>query len=273
MRWICKDDVDACLTEQWRQAAAHALDRLQHADTPKKRQGILRTAASTKIWRDFYDLLPDTLKQKCWYCEAEEIRSDMPVDHFRPKNEVEEDSAHLGYWWLAYDWSNYRCACTFCNSRRVMESTDGGKQCHFPLVDPSKRAYQQTDKISNEEPDLLDPFNSNDEKLLWFDNDGKPVPSPVANAAQQQKVSNSIKIFHLDEQRIVRQRNSIRLLVKQLVDDLKTAITDGRPAEVQTKKDSLKKMVRNTEKLSRAAVVYLRAHRDMPEVCDILQID
>ena len=32
-------------------------------------------------------------------------------------------------------------------------------------------------------------------------------------------------------------------------------------------------MVRDTEKLSRAAIIYLRAHRDLQEVKDILNLE
>jgi len=91
MRWICKADIEECLTEQWRQSAKNALAEISTADTTQKRKNILNKAAATQIWRDFYNLLPDNLKKKCWYCEAEEIRSDMPVDHFRPKNKVEDE--------------------------------------------------------------------------------------------------------------------------------------------------------------------------------------
>lgn len=178
MRWICKDDIEECLTDAWRNSADKAIQEINAATTSQKRKEILKKAASTQVWRDFYDLLPDKLKRKCWYCEAEEIRSDMPVDHFRPKNKVEEEQNHEGYWWLAFDWKNYRCACTYCNSRRIFVNTEGGKACCFPLVDPTKRAFSSNDDINQEQPDLLDPFDPDDWKLLWFDNDGKPEPVP-----------------------------------------------------------------------------------------------
>ena len=273
MRWICKKDIEECLTEQWRQSAQAAIEKVKAVKTAQERKDILSKASTTKIWRDFFDLLPVNLKKKCWYCEAEEIRSDMPVDHFRPKNKVEDEKTHQGYWWLVFDWENYRCACTFCNSRRNFEETEGGKACYFPLVDPAKRAFAPVDDIKQERPDLLDPFDPDDEKLLWFDNDGKPEPAPKIDKDQQRKVKNSIEIFHLHQTKIVRSRNLIRIKVDKAVKELRKAEADGDNDTLCEAKSTLKKMVRDTEMHSRAAIVYLRAHRELAAVKDILQLD
>ena len=269
MRWVCKDDIEECLTQAWRTAAADAKANLIAIEDPEERKQILKRVGSSNIWRGFYALLPDSLKKKCWYCEAEDIRADMPVDHFRPKNKVEGEREHDGYWWLAFDWNNYRCACTFCNSRRNFEDTEGGKACKFPLEDPESRAFLpgDVDLLRGEVPDFLDPFNPDDEKLLWFDNDGLPEAKPDSNESQIRKVENSIDIFHLHEPRIVRARNKIRLKVEKHVKKIRD--NDG----VQEAKLALRRMVRDTEKLSRATVVYLRVHRDLPEVKEILNLD
>lgn len=273
MRWVCKDDIEQCLTSAWRQSAQKAIENINAATTPEERKAILKKADSTKIWHDFYKLLPTNLKRKCWYCEAEEIRSDTPVDHFRPKNKVEEEANHEGYWWLAFDWENYRCACTYCNSRRVFEDTEGGKTCCFPLVDPTKRAFSPSDDINQEQPYILDPFDPDDWKLLWFDNDGMPEPEPSADMEQQRKVSNSVMIFHLHETKIVRKRNNIRIDIDRAVAKLKKATADGDVASERDAKSTLRKMIRETEMHSRAAIVYLRAHRDLPAVKAILELD
>lgn len=269
MRWICKDEIEECLTQAWRDMADQAKAELIAAPDEETRKAILKRVASSNVWRDFYNLLPDSLKRKCWYCEAEEIRSDMPVDHFRPKSKVEDDKQHDGYWWLAFDWENYRCACTYCNSRRVFDETSGGKACRFPLENPEERAFSPADlvKLSNERPYFLDPFNPDDEKLLWFDNDGLPIAKPSATVEQQIKVKNSIEIFHLHESKIARARNKVRLEVERQVRKIKD------DDDVQAAKATLRRMVKDTEKLSRAAVVYLRAHREIPEVKDILNLD
>ncbi|OEF54918.1 hypothetical protein [Enterovibrio norvegicus] len=269
MRWICKDDIEECLTQAWRDMADQAKAELMAAPDLATRKAILNRAASSKVWREFYKRLPENLKKKCWYCESEDIRADMPIDHFRPKNKVEEERKHDGYWWLAFDWENYRCACTLCNSRRNFEETQGGKACKFPLENSESRAFQPNElaKLRDERPGFLDPFNPDDEKLLWFDNDGMPIPKPEANKEQVCKVENSVDIFHLHEARIVRERNKIRIEVEKQVKKIR------EENDVQGAKTKLRRMVRDSEKLSRAAVIYLRAHRELPEVKEILQLD
>lgn len=273
MRWICKDDIEECLTQQWRNEANAAFIRLKKAKSEKERKNILKKASSTKVWRDFYELLPENLKKKCWYCEAEEIRSDMPVDHFRPKQEVESQADHGGYWWLAFDWENYRCACTFCNSRRNSHETSGGKQSQFPLMIEDDRAYTPSDNLKNEDPAFLDPFKPDDDKLLWFDNDGIPEASPQCPSHLQCKVTNSINIFHLHEKKLVRKRNVLRISINKDVKDLRDALKSGDQIRSNDLKGKLRRVVRDSEMLSRAAIVYLRQHRDLDEVKNILQLD
>lgn len=270
MRWICKDDIEGALKSEWRGKAAIAEAEIKAAATAEERRRIL--GRHSDVWRDFFSRLPENLKKKCWYCEAEEIRSDQPVDHFRPKNKIEGDEGHDGYWWLAFDWENYRCACTYCNSRRKFDETEGGKQCQFPIFNPDKRAYGPLDDLTAEEPAFLDPFDPDDEKLLWFDGDGKPEPSSRALGNQIAKVENSIKIFHLDQVKIVRRRNQLRIEVQRRVEALQRAISSNDTTTCRAEKSYLRKIVRATEPLSRAAIVYLSAYREIPEIEEILQL-
>lgn len=266
MRWICKEIIEESINAEWRQSAADALVKLNAKVSLDDKKAYLRSKAATDIWRSFYNRLPEGFTKKCWYCEAEEIRSDMPVDHFRPKGKVEESVHHDGYWWLAFDWENYRCACTFCNSKRNLEETQGGKGCHFPIFNEGSRATSSADNYNDEQPAILDPCDPDDDRLIWFDSDGVPEPINGANNEQTQKVNNSTKIFHLHETKICRKRNKIRLDVKRYVDDLSSA--DNQT--VLSAKNSLRRMISETEMLSRAAFVYLSQHRQIDEVERIL---
>ena len=128
--------------QAWHDAAAAAeLELLKATDRPSRRR-ILEARA--RIWSAIKDELAAISGDKCWYCESKQDRSDMVVDHFRPKGRVSEaEEEHEGYWWLAFQPENYRFSCTYCNSHR--KGTDGrlgGKQDHFPLVDESKRVHE-----------------------------------------------------------------------------------------------------------------------------------
>src|ERR1700684_3476119 len=68
------------------------------------------------VWRELKDGLADLSNDKCWYCEMPVPRSDNAVDHFRPKGRMgDAANEHNGYRWLAFERSNFRYACTFCN--------------------------------------------------------------------------------------------------------------------------------------------------------------
>lgn len=266
MRWICPEIIEEKLNAEWRQSAIDALATLRSKGTLEDKKKYLRSAQASTIWRSFYERLPDRFKNKCWYCEAEEIRTDMPVDHFRPKGKVDEDDEHEGYWWLAFDWKNYRCACTFCNSVRNFEETQGGKGSHFPIFNKENRAYSSTADYHDERPAILDPCDPSDDRLIWFDEDGVPEPISSADAEQAQKVNNSKELFHLHEIKICRKRNNIRIHVQRLVQDLSSADQHT----VFSAKSSLRRMISDTEMLSRAAFVYLSQHRQIDAVEQIL---
>lgn len=270
MRWICKEDVELELTDKWHAQSATALLKLTQLTTAAARSKALKAKSAQQVWRDYYECLPNYMKAKCWYCEGNDIRSSMPVDHFKPKGAVDGVAKHEGYWWLAFDWENYRCACEFCNSRRVFAKTSGGKQNKFPIIDETQRAFKPTDDHHLEEPAILDPFNLSDTKSLWFDNDGKSMPNPHSTPTQKIKVTNSIDIFHLDEIKIVRKRLELRITIEREVKALRKALSEGNNIEIRKQKEQLMRRTSPSQAYSRAAIVYLSRHRDLEEIKEIL---
>ena len=114
-------------TDEWLERAAKAQQLVtgiaqQLPSASQERMPIilqaLREAISkySTLWSDIKEDLAALSFGKCWYCESRENRSDLTVDHFRPKNKVKECSSHYGYWWLAFCPLNYRYACDLCNS-------------------------------------------------------------------------------------------------------------------------------------------------------------
>lgn len=159
-------------------------------------------------------MLGELSAAKCWYCEQREIRSDNPVDHFRPKGAVAEAASHEGYWWLSFVWDNYRYSCTFCNSKRVDQATgiSGGKADHFPLVSESQRAHTPVDDLDAELPLLLDPTNATDPTFLFFDDQGKAVPHPRTSGAgtvAEARAKRSIELYNLNHTGIEEQRRRL----------------------------------------------------------------
>lgn len=130
-------------------------------------------------WQAYRPVFVTAQHRKCAYCEATLGNHHSHLDHFAPKSEVWELSpeaadrgreiepglpnirgrtpaqkAGSGYWWLAYEWSNYLAVCVICNS--------SWKQCYFPVaVDP--RCLPPAPDVP-EQPLLLNPF---DDRNPW----------------------------------------------------------------------------------------------------------
>lgn len=114
-----------------------------------------------KIWKALKPFLGKLFHEKCAYCEGNyEAGAWTDVEHYRPKNKVDEDINHKGYYWLAYDYHNLLPACNKCNR-------GGGKLTYFPIE--GKRAYLPGHSLEDEKPLLLNPYNDkNIEEHITF---------------------------------------------------------------------------------------------------------
>jgi hypothetical protein len=99
---------------------------------------------------------------KCAWCERVLPSSrELDVEHYRPKTEVtewvgapelvsgtppKENSLGPGYWWLAFEWTNYSLACKTCNQ--------AWKRNLFPVV-TRQTCVEGVER--SERPLLLDP--------------------------------------------------------------------------------------------------------------------
>lgn len=138
------------------------------------------------LWQRYKSHFALAQHGKCAFCERNATAAHPHVDHFAPKSELYElpdDPEHHGrevhpglpntrgrrpsrkiapgYWWRAYDWSNYLLVCGTCNSN--------WKQCYFP-VRAEPRQWPPVPEV-HEPPLLLNPF---DDEAPWrsfrFDN-------------------------------------------------------------------------------------------------------
>lgn len=165
----------------------------------------------------------------CAYCGMG--TSGLDVEHFRPKGAIEDDEAHGGYWWLAYECSNYFLGCTVCNRTR--------KRTRFPLFPGATRCtYDTRDTIAAEKRVLLDPAEDPVEEWLTIDRDdvtGKLIPNPGLGAGQRSRVQDAIDLFGLNldpEVRVQRSKayeDAARAAVGQRWDDLRRSAMRHRP--------------------------------------------
>jgi hypothetical protein len=150
------------------------------------------------IWGDLKEYLFDLFDQHCAYCECD-LLSDNPgaVEHYRPKNPVLDDQTHPGYFWLAYEATNYLPTCTRCNS---------AKSNFFPLAPGSPRATAPGEE-KNEQPLLLNPWllGADLEKHLAFVSAGTDQAGPVAKGISEEG-KESVKRLGLNRPELVPKR-------------------------------------------------------------------
>lgn len=106
---------------------------------------------------------PELGPVKCVWCEQlRSAKRELDVEHYRPKVAITEWAGSPsivsdapppeidvgpGYWWLAFEWTNYFLACQPCNQ--------GWKRNLFPVDGPRGKCVEGVEQT--EKPLLLDP--------------------------------------------------------------------------------------------------------------------
>jgi hypothetical protein len=157
-------------TEEWLRKAELVTQELNDAADSEERSRIIEK--NKKLWGELKDWLLSLSHNKCWYTEAFNDSSLYEVEHFRPKKwrQNDEEPEFDGYWWLAFDWENYRI-CGNAPNRK--------KGAFFPLHPDSRRASAQKQHLCRDEVFcLLDPTVLADTMLISFNEKGMAIPTP-----------------------------------------------------------------------------------------------
>lgn len=192
---------------------------------------------------DVKEALVKLFNNKCSYCESIITNHPGDVEHFRPKNQVQEQDKSLekpGYFWLAADWSNLYLSCIDCNRRRY-HTVPGerrklmlGKLDQFPLKDKTKRwknyANVLEKKVDEDARILIDPCIEDPEEFFEYNERGLILASPKAGTEKQVKATESIRVYALQRKGLVDERKRYFLLAikKELLDisRIKTWLAD-----------------------------------------------
>jgi uncharacterized protein (TIGR02646 family) len=129
---------------------------------------------------------------KCWFSEVRELYSHYDVEHYRPKKEAKalDGTAHDGYWWLAFDYMNFRVCGNVGNRKK------GG---WFPLQQGSLCSSYIAPCEESETRYLLDPIDDDDVSLIAFDEEGKVIPAPGTSDWDQERVSVTVDRLKLNK--------------------------------------------------------------------------
>jgi hypothetical protein len=141
---------------------------------------------------------------KCWYCEAKSARAPFDVDHFRPKLGITVDginlAGHAGYYWLAYEWWNFRLSCQRCNRPEKNDADNlHGKANEFPIQNEANRCLVPATPLDAEIPRLLDPCVQTDCALLAHGIDGEVKPAALPGTWAYQRADYTIKRLGFNE--------------------------------------------------------------------------
>lgn len=173
----------------WLKTANNLLAALNAAADRAERNAIID--ANSAVWGDLKAWLLSISHQKCWFSEAKDCFNHWHVEHFRPKKSAKDadGTEHDGYWWLAFNWTNFRICGSVGNTK---------KGTYFPLRPTCVRIGPHGD-VRLEDPQLLDPSDEDDPNLLSFDVEGKAIVAPgVTDAWEIARVEYSIDRLKLD---------------------------------------------------------------------------
>lgn len=248
------------------------LDRLNQARAeviaepdPEKRKKLFQKYSTR--WTAMREYLATLSYGKCWYVECRDSGALNDVDHFRPKSRVAEDDNHPGYYWLAFDWTNFRLSCQRSNRPGKNKEIDevGGKADYFELTNPASRAYDPEDNLTLEEPMLLDPTNPADPPLITFDPDGTPRLAPRYSGSEKSalRFEYSRRKLNIDMTQFNEDRlglfNEIQRLVNRGRREMGNRDIGSQASEslINTIRD-LKRMMKPSAPYSSAAAAYIR---------------
>lgn len=192
--FICPKKYDETDNTEWlANSATILIDLVNESDRDVRNEIIER---KSKHWLKLRRFLLHLSYSKCWFSEARNDFAILEVEHFRPKKLVKREEGSLeqdGYWWLAFDWRNYRMCAKIANTK---------KGILFPLADHSPIATYGGLSTDNEVIIFLDPTRLGDPDLLSFNEDGKAVAYDDSDDFSKKRVDATVKYLHLDFARL-----------------------------------------------------------------------
>lgn len=175
---------------EWLLKARELTEKLKKAPDKAARDKIID--ANAAFWGELKGWLEEFSHGKCWFSEALDTCSHWQVEHFRPKKEAKDPGAsnREGYWWLAFDYLNYRLCGGVVNAK---------KGSYFPLRPQTGAATCPEDNCDDESPLLIDPTVLSDVRLLTFAEGGKVVPTVQDDVWDRERALRSIERYKLNE--------------------------------------------------------------------------
>lgn len=162
-------------------------------------------AANEKLWRDdrIRDWLLHQFNNKCWYTEAYDSVSSIHVDHYRPKGRVKdlEGNESGGYWWLAFQWQNYRICGQLINVK---------KSDIFPIIEGARANSDDPVSLELEAPLLIDPLKDEARLITYEKDEGACIAVPAAgiDESEEYRAIQTIEVIGLNRRTRLNQKRA-----------------------------------------------------------------
>lgn len=242
---------DRLPSDEWLEKSKDLLEELKKLSDYDSRIELIN--CNRDHWNDVKKILMEISHDKCWYTESKNDASYMEVEHFRPKGKS-KDGDHDGYWWLAFEWENYRLAASMPNRK---------KGSYFPLRDGSSRVCHCDECIDSEENCLLDPIKPEDCNLITFNEIGEVIPSND-NAYDIHRVTLSKERYGLNDGVLSRNRRIYWENCKREIYRLQKYLSLNRTQETKNKISSIlveiKKMIHASSEYSSVSMACIKKY-------------
>lgn len=246
---------------EWLAKAKMLSDSLDAAGDRATRDKIIDD--NSALWGELKAWLGKLSKGKCWFSEARDVFSHWDIEHYRPKKIAKDldGSEREGYWWLAFDWRNFRICGNVGNRKK------GG---YFPLRSATHFATAANRNIDDEFPYLLDPTRPEDPLLLTFDENGDVKPLPDLDDWNRSRAEESIKRYKLrDHEPLMEARREVWSrcvrevnLCQNLMNDLSKQPSATSKEAVRQQMLRLREMVAFEAEFSATACECLRTRKE-----------
>ena len=157
------------------------------------------------LWRDdrIRNWLLQQFNNKCWYTEAQDSVSSIHIDHYRPKCRVKDLEGDVceGYWWLAFDWKNYRICGQLINVKKLDV---------FPIIESARANATDPVSLQLEAPLLIDPTTDQARLITYEKDEDACMAVPAANISDQdeQRALRTIEILGLNVRDRLKQKRA-----------------------------------------------------------------
>lgn len=223
---------------EWLIKSNELTSALKKATTIEEKNRIID--ANESKWGELKDSLLELSFNKCWYSEAKETYSHYHVDHFRPKKAARgiDKKDNGGYWWLAFDWTNYRV----CGGVGNIIKRDKFAVKRY-------KANSETDPIQDEIIYLLDPTEEEDVLKITFNSNGEIMPIYKKGDWSYEQAEYTIKILNLNFKLLQEARKELWNKCESLIQETQKLMNEDNITPSATNKGLIKERIKQIKQL------------------------